>query len=63
MAGKSLWMKILADERGTSAVEYGIICAMLVIGVISAVAGVAGETIGMWNSVSSKSEEAHSRVR
>ena len=63
MARKSVWARILADERGTSAIEYGLICAMIVIGLISAVSGVASETTSMWNTVSKKSEEAHSGVR
>jgi hypothetical protein len=36
---------------------------MIVIGLISAVAGVADETSNMWREVSSKSEEAIERTR
>ena len=49
---------LLKDERGTSAVEYGFICAMIVIGLISAVRGVADENTGLWATVSSKQQEA-----
>lgn len=56
-------IRTLRDDQGTSAVEYGIILAMIVIGLISAVSGVADETTKMWDFVSSKSEEAHSRSR
>lgn len=55
---KRTFIQILTDCRGTSAVEYGIICAMIIVGLISAVAGVGGETSNMWDDVSSKSEEA-----
>ena len=51
-------IRLWKDNRGTSAVEYGFICAMIVIGLISAVKGVADETSGMWAIVSSKSAEA-----
>lgn len=50
--------KLWKDDRGTSAVEYGFICAMIVIGLVSAVKGVADENSGMWAIVSSKSAEA-----
>ena len=51
---KNLW----SDDRGTSAVEYGFICAMIIIGVVSAVKGVADENTGLWATVQSKSAEA-----
>ena len=50
--------KLTSDTRGTSAVEYGIICALIVIAIISAAQGVADVTTGMWGDVSSKSAEA-----
>ena len=51
--------RLLNDERGTSAVEYGFLCAMIVIGLISAVKGVGDENKGIWAVVSSKSAAAH----
>lgn len=60
---KRICTQILNDCRGTSAVEYGIICAMIIIGLVSAVAGVAEETSNMWTNVSSQSEEAIARSR
>jgi Flp pilus assembly pilin Flp len=54
--------KLLNDRRGTSAVEYGFLCAMIVIGLISAVRGVGDENEGIWAIVSSKSSEAHGSV-
>jgi len=49
---------IFRDQRGTSAVEYAIICAMIVIGLVSAVRGVADENSGLWASISSKQQAA-----
>ncbi|MEZ5743270.1 MAG: Flp family type IVb pilin [Sphingomonadaceae bacterium] len=49
---------LLRDNRGTSAIEYGFLAAMIVIGLISAVRGVGDETEGLWATVKSKSEEA-----
>lgn len=50
---------LLGDRRGTSAVEYGFLCAMIVIGLVSAVKGVGDENKGIWAVVSSKSASAH----
>jgi pilus assembly protein Flp/PilA len=60
---KRFFRQMLADAGGTSSVEYGIICAMIVIGLIGAVAGVGEETASMWDNVSSKSEEAIEKSR
>jgi len=60
---KHFFSQILQDNRGTSSVEYGIICGMIVIGLVSAVAGVAEETSEVWNGVSSKSQEAVEKAR
>lgn len=58
MRGISLLKRILRDTRGTQTLELAIICAMIIIGLVSAVKGVADENSGMWAIVSSKSAEA-----
>lgn len=50
--------RVMADTRGTSAIEYGIICGMIVIGLIAAVDGFADENTGVWAVVSNKQQEA-----
>ncbi len=53
----TLWellRKVRNDERGTSAVELGILCVMIVIGLIAAVRGVADENTRIWSNVSEK---------
>lgn len=53
----TLWellRKVRSDERGTSAVELGILCVMIVIGLIAAVRGVADENTRIWGNVSEK---------
>ena len=50
--------RLMHDQRGTSAVEYGFLLGMIVIGLISAVSGVGSETDGLWATVESKSAEA-----
>lgn len=50
--------KVLHDTKGATAVEYGLIIGLVVLAVFVAIQGVATETIGMWNSVSTKSANA-----
>ncbi len=50
--------RLTTDNRGTSALEYGFIAAMIVIGIISAVKGVADENTGLWATVQSKTSAA-----
>ncbi|MDC0887025.1 Flp family type IVb pilin [Altererythrobacter sp.] len=49
---------LLTDEAGATAVEYGIILAMVFLGMIAAVQGVGNETIGVWERISSESQAA-----
>ena len=44
--------KLLKDERGVSAVEYGLIIALIVLAMVAALAQVATATTTMWNNVS-----------
>ncbi len=40
--------KLSQDDSGTSAVEYGLICAMIVLVMLGALQGVADTTVTMW---------------
>ena len=44
--------KLLKDERGVSAVEYGLIVALVVLAMLAALVQVATATTTMWNNVS-----------
>ena len=53
------FLKLLGtDERGATAVEYGLIVSLIVIAMIGALNGVASETIDMWSEVKTKTEDA-----
>lgn len=41
-------------EQGATAVEYGLIVAMIVIAMVAALSNVAGSTSNMWNSIQNK---------
>ena len=42
---------LLKDERGATAVEYGLIISLIVLAMVSALAQVASTTTNMWNFV------------
>ena len=39
---KRLILRLLADERGATAVEYGLICALIFLVILTAVVGFSG---------------------
>lgn len=43
---------LLKDQRGATAVEYGLIVSLIVIAMIGSLLQVAGTTTEMWNNVS-----------
>jgi pilus assembly protein Flp/PilA len=43
---------LLVDRRGATVVEYGLICALIVLVMLVSLKSVASITIGMWNNVS-----------
>jgi len=43
--------KLLRDIKGATAIEYGLIVALIVIAMIAGLQLFAGTTISMWNSV------------
>jgi pilus assembly protein Flp/PilA len=45
---------ISRDQKGATAVEYGLIVGIVFLGIVSGVALLAGTTTGMWNNVSSE---------
>jgi pilus assembly protein Flp/PilA len=47
-----VFAKLIRDIKAASAVEYGLICALIVLAMIAGLNAVAGSTISMWNDVS-----------
>jgi pilus assembly protein Flp/PilA len=50
--------KICADERGATAIEYGLIVALIVIVIIASMSAFADATSGLWAIVRDRSAEA-----
>ena len=50
---------LIADQRGATAIEYGLILALVVLAMIAALIGLADVTTTMWTNVSDKVQQAH----
>jgi pilus assembly protein Flp/PilA len=48
------FIRLGKDERAASAVEYGLILALIVLAIMAALQQVASTTINMWNNVSTQ---------
>jgi pilus assembly protein Flp/PilA len=51
--------KLIRDEKAVSAVEYGLIIALIVLAMMAGLGQFAATTIGMWNNVSTAVSSAH----
>ena len=49
--------KLFRDIKAASAVEYALICALIVLAMIAGLSAVAGRTTTMWNDVSANVTE------
>lgn len=52
-------IQVLRDRRAATAIEYGLILAFVVIGMIFGLTALGSATSGMWNTVSDKVANAH----
>ncbi len=53
--------RLVDDQSGATAIEYGVILALIVVAMIAALQALANTTIGMWGNVESKSVSAMSK--
>lgn len=51
---------ISRDQKGATAVEYGLIIGLVFLAIVSGVTLLAATTTGMWNNVSSEVRDAQS---
>jgi len=54
--------KFAHDTNGATVIEYGLIAALMVIGLLAALASVGDGTSGKWNGVSEDIGAAHESV-
>ena len=50
--------RLAQDERGATAIEYGLIVALIAISIIGGMNYFASETIGMWDYIVSSMSNA-----
>lgn len=54
---KSL-IRIIKENQGTSSIEMGLICTLIVLAMMSALQAFANGAVSMWDDVSSKTATA-----
>lgn len=52
----------IKDERGATAIEYGLIAALMFLAIVTAIGGVADENDKMYETIGTRVEEATSQV-
>ncbi|WP_299175095.1 Flp family type IVb pilin [uncultured Brevundimonas sp.] len=50
--------RFLRDDRGATALEYGLICALIVLVIISGLAAIGGSNEGSFNQMMQKISDA-----
>ena len=50
----TLFQDLVDDDTGATAIEYGLIVALIALAILASVQAVASETIEMWNFVSTE---------
>jgi pilus assembly protein Flp/PilA len=55
---KGFIRKLARERKGGTAIEYGLIAALIVITMIAAFTEVANTTVGMWSNVNTRMQNA-----
>ena len=58
MPMRNLMKRLASDISGATAVEYGLILAMVFLAMIAAIQNFGNETISMWSNVAGKMDQA-----
>lgn len=54
--------RLFADKAGATALEYGLICGLIVVAMVGAFNGFSNETQSMWSTVASKQKAASQKA-
>jgi len=54
----SMLARLMHDRRAATAVEYGLLCSLIIIAIMLSVQGVASETNIMWTKVGTTMQQA-----
>ncbi len=52
------FLRMIRDTRAATAVEYGLIVALIFLAILVGVVALASTTIGMWNNVNTEVRDA-----
>jgi pilus assembly protein Flp/PilA len=55
---RNILRRLGADSRGATAIEYGLIAALIVVAIIGALSQLGGGANGMWTNVSQQFQNA-----
>jgi pilus assembly protein Flp/PilA len=55
---KAIFKRLLSDASGATAIEYGLILALMFLAMVSALNGFADSNLNTWNKVSSSMSDA-----
>ena len=53
---RTIMRRLFADRKGATAIEYGLICALMVIAMMGGLRMLGGGAGGMWTDVAAKVE-------
>ena len=59
---KTFWKRLCRDQKGATAVEYGLILALIFLAMVSAVGTFSNSVINTWDTVRETSSEAIDRT-
>jgi len=55
---RDVLQRFSADERGATAIEYGLLCALMALACITAFTAVGGSSSGAWGAMANKISNA-----
>ncbi|MEP7131158.1 MAG: Flp family type IVb pilin [Sphingomicrobium sp.] len=58
IAIRTMLRKLGADSRGATAIEYGLICALIIIAMMGGLQALGGGTNGMWGNIQAQFQNA-----
>ncbi|MBC8105181.1 MAG: Flp family type IVb pilin [Anaerolineae bacterium] len=47
-------LRFARDEQGTETLEWGLVCGLIVVGAIAAIALIGPKVTAMWNNINTK---------
>ena len=57
IAIRTILRRLLADQKGATAIEYGLIAALIVVAMMGALSALGGGAGGMWSNIANKAED------